>query len=853
MPSILFSMGLALAVANTTPSGPSINAHQHGVSMLEELSINSPALLGLGLHDGLTNFKAIRSGSDTIVRAQRTHQGHLVFNESLAVRFGADAQIKRLNASIEPLALSNPPSQNFGAARALALSSVFGGKWTAELFTQKHPDDVLGIKDGRWTFKIGLTGWTPEQQKDVWVDAESLTILDVTSRVRYLETQGSVFTTHPTSDDLMADVSEVEYARINEPAEGEDIVLSGQYVTSRSCFGDRENVQILTCDDLLPLFAGFQTTCDNPQVASFVPAEFKHIVLAVCSAQHRAVADEDGQFTSFEPIDDPASISEYPFPAFQDEFAELMMYWHVDEATNFFRSLGLEEPAVPLPALANLVLPSQTLLDCGTQGMTAADATDNATGVEVMDACLADFEEQQKQPYSGFDNAFFSPGGDGNFINTLLGTEGDGIFFGQGTTADFAYDGDVITHEFGHYVVSYLGALQEQGLKDEIGTNDSPGGMNEAFADFFAGARTADAVVGGYVGLKAGFGDEGIRTLSHNLACPEYWVGEVHDDSLGFGGGLWAARDLYPQTVTDDVTGLEVRAYDRAILAGLAMITSDATQEHGVEEILAAIAAEPALEDAEATLATGVMTERNLVDCLRVRDLDNGPIELLFLEGTGGGGGGLFGGGANYQPYAPGPVQLSFTKPEGVDALECIEVQMQVAQRAASSDDTPDLPIGGMGGGDAALDVAVLTKANFPISFSYSGSSVSADAEDSEFAFEESALGGATLLTANALVPEGAETVHLALVNRGSDQVIVGNIQVKSTNTDCPVIDPTDASDASDPSDVSDASDASDSSDSSDASDAGTKDDDGGCNSASGASAAAIWGLLAYLGRRRRR
>ena len=59
MPSILFSMGLALAVANTTPSGPSINAHQHGVSMLEELSINSPALLGLGLHDGLTNFKAI--------------------------------------------------------------------------------------------------------------------------------------------------------------------------------------------------------------------------------------------------------------------------------------------------------------------------------------------------------------------------------------------------------------------------------------------------------------------------------------------------------------------------------------------------------------------------------------------------------------------------------------------------------------------------------------------------------------------------------------------------------------------------------------------------------------------------
>ena len=118
------------------PKWTSINAHQHGVSMLEELSINSPALLGLGLHDGLTNFKAIRSGSDTIVRAQRTHQGHLVFNESLAVRFGADAQIKRLNASIEPLALSNPPTQNFELLPAPShsrVSSVASGRRSSSL------------------------------------------------------------------------------------------------------------------------------------------------------------------------------------------------------------------------------------------------------------------------------------------------------------------------------------------------------------------------------------------------------------------------------------------------------------------------------------------------------------------------------------------------------------------------------------------------------------------------------------------------------------------------------------------------------------------------------------------------
>ena len=160
--------------------------------MLEELSTNSPALLGLGLHDSLTNLVAIRSGDDLIVRGLRTHHGHPVFNESVAVRFGKDGQIKRLNADLSPLEMGNPPTENFGAARAIALSRVFGGKWATELFTAKHPDDALGIKDGRWTFRISLTGWTPELQQDVWVDAETLQIQSVENRVRYLEAQGNV-------------------------------------------------------------------------------------------------------------------------------------------------------------------------------------------------------------------------------------------------------------------------------------------------------------------------------------------------------------------------------------------------------------------------------------------------------------------------------------------------------------------------------------------------------------------------------------------------------------------------------------------------------------------------------------
>ena len=155
---------------------------------------------------------------------------------------------------------THPPG---GAARAITLSRVFGGKWATELFTAKHPDDALGIKDGRWTFRISLTGWTPELQQDVWVDAETLQINSVENRVRYLEAQGNVFMTHPITDDLVADVKQVALENINEPEDGLDVVLNGRYATAHSCFGDRENVQVLTCDDLLPIFTGFPATCDN--------------------------------------------------------------------------------------------------------------------------------------------------------------------------------------------------------------------------------------------------------------------------------------------------------------------------------------------------------------------------------------------------------------------------------------------------------------------------------------------------------------------------------------------------------------------------------------------------------------
>ena len=104
----------------------------------------------------------------------------------------------------------------------------------------------------------------------------------------------------------------------------------------------------------------------------------------------------------------------------------------------------------------------------------------------------------------------------------------------------------------------------------------------------------------------------------------------MHEDGMGFGGGLWAARDL-PSTITDEVTGLEVRVFDRAALAGLSMITSNATKTVRLRKSSLQSRPNQVLKT-QKQHARG--SRRNLVNCLRVRSLDEEPIELLFLEGT---------------------------------------------------------------------------------------------------------------------------------------------------------------------------------------------------------------------------
>jgi uncharacterized protein (TIGR03382 family) len=134
-----------------------------------------------------------------------------------------------------------------------------------------------------------------------------------------------------------------------------------------------------------------------------------------------------------------------------DDFAGVMAYYHLDKFATFVKGI---DPALPpasygkralsgsLPALVNIYQNSKPL-----------------------------------------ENAYYSPAG-------------DFMAFGQGATADFAYDGTIIYHEFTHGIVQAWGGFTDRW--DAMGLLNDPSSVNEGTADAMTAARTKRSQLGGF-------------------------------------------------------------------------------------------------------------------------------------------------------------------------------------------------------------------------------------------------------------------------------------------------------------------------------------------------------------------
>ncbi len=229
--------------------------------------------------------------------------------------------------------------------------------------------------------------------------------------------------------------------------------------------------------------------------------------------------------------------------------------------------------------------------------------------------------------------------------------DGDGekdLSFGhvEDVGVDFAYDADVVYHEFGHAIVDRLAGDLPLVQADTYGMQWVSGSVHEGAADIWSMLLTGDPLTGEYAG--SGFEREAIRDLEADRSCPGSLKGQVHADGelLGaFGWNLMSDPSIGPDITADLLYGAIPRWGSDLDWPSVGTSFLDSAAE-----LLAASVIDGEVHDA----IVAHLGATHMLDCGRVSPLDGGHRQTLFLMN-----GGLYEDLANI----PGGVQLSLEVP----------------------------------------------------------------------------------------------------------------------------------------------------------------------------------------------
>jgi hypothetical protein len=398
----------------------------------------------------------------------------------------------------------------------------------------------------------------------------------------------------------------------------------------------------------------------------------------LCNIKQTITPDEDGSYLSVsvpEDIMDP-----------DDSFAELMMFYHVNFIHDYYKEIhGYDGMDFPLEAYVNLMgyLEVENNVFELPEGWVTFDNAMFMPGESF--AQLEEMGEMLLKEYLGIEDTLNIP------------FKEDAILFMQGESLDFAYDADVIYHEYTHAVV---GGDRIWAVRiDESGPDASPRALNEAMADYFACSVMGDPIMAEFALVNLGAG----RDLTEYKGCPANYHGEEHLDGLMYSSALWEIREALGTVDAD------------AIIFNALMTFTIAT---GFEEAASATIAEAALLDPPQDAAVqAIFADHGLLGCdSRVRPwADNdGSRPPEFLPGT------QTTGIAGFSAGAPGYLQHTIEVPEGADFFH-LEVQAETSGMLSILGDF-------MGGSEVSLALAL--KHDGPISYSY----------DPEYAHDETAM-----------------------------------------------------------------------------------------------------------------
>lgn len=461
--------------------------------------------------------------------------------------------------------------------------------------------------------------------------------------------------------------------------------------------------------------------------------------LHVCDLEN-SVTLTDGNY-ALVPNDTDVSLKE------EDPFSQLSMYYHAGRAYAFFQELQGDPTAQvvkasPLTAVANLRIAEGAGFDDGNYDPTTAS--------------------DPNLPLVGYNNAFFSPAppeGQDDPYGEILGVTGGGMFFGQQGEdfggRDYAYDGDVVYHEFTHAVVDKTLQLGQYTL-DEYGVSASPSAMNEGLADFFSSSISGDPELGEYAG-KNTQGGSSIRNMENGDKCPGAVTGEAHADSTLFSGGLWEAK----QTLAPADQHTFLQSLYKTMRANVETApTYDELAQLFVEGLQTDLPAGAAALTASMT-AKGVLPK-----CTRVID-QNGD-ELVAAKG-------------DYPIFtAPGGAYVGVRRVPGIIQVHRkFEAGSKLTVEIEQMYDYNSFGGGGGGGGNFTFEPKIAVRFGEPIKWTVASPPKATDDVQEIEVDVTDGNGDYSFDLPN--VPEGATDVYVQIVNDGRADGVYGSLGVTAT------------------------------------------------------------------------
>ena len=370
------------------------------------------------------------------------------------------------------------------------------------------------------------------------------------------------------------------------------------------------------------------------------------------------------------PSKEPTATTPVPTAGIDSEpFAEVNVFHHVKQMIVYFQGLDgafhLSPTANPLRATANFTFPDLSHMPSfdpttGTATIVGLMRVDNSMFLQASDLT-------QIIPVPGLT---VDPTTSPSWLKQ------DSVILFEGKEVNWGYDASVVDHEFTHAVVHAYPDLGGYVI-DAQGALDSPGALNEAYADYFSSAKRNSPTVGEYAFKHVALakGESIARNLAGAHKCPDDLDGEVHDDSRFYSEALWQGRGLLG---TD--AGLAAK-FDVAVFDGLKALPQSPSFDGAAMATLTALAG-AGFSTAQVAMVQTIFHDRGVVGCTRV--VGTLP-PRLFLAGVKE--------IPALTPVAPAPLQLKLTVPAATATTE-------LSGMAAGT-----LPIPSMfGGGGATLE-----------------------------------------------------------------------------------------------------------------------------------------------------